>query len=207
MTVRKSASPNIATVTDNSGKYLTTDGISTSWSGIGKNYTAVNAGGTALTGATSITVSGISAKDDIQIIVNQASSANISAFFSITFNSDSTAKYNYAGLYGINNSVSTNWIWGLGESSIGTSSLPFGRLGDQAGAAGYVTGGIRISGANASGVKIVSVTEGASVGSGINGRIYGYQGWYAGTSAISSVTITSSTGNFDNGTIYVFASA
>jgi hypothetical protein len=171
----------------------------------GKNYTAVNSGGTALTGATTITVSGISAKDDILVIVAGASSANVSAFFDFQFNSDTGANYNYAGTYGTNNSTSANYDFSNGENSIGTTAYPFGRMTNNAGS--LIHGGLRISGANASGVKILSSTNGLSAIGGINGRIFVNQGWYSGTSAISSISIKSSTGNFDAGTIYVFASA
>jgi hypothetical protein len=171
----------------------------------GKNYTAVNSGGTALTGATTITVSGISAKDDILVIVAGASSANVSAFFDFQFNSDTGANYNYAGTYGTNNSTSANYDFSNGENSIGTTAYPFGRMTNNAGSS--VHGGLRISGANASGVKILSSTNGLSAVGGITGRIFVNQGWYSGTSAISSISIKSSTGNFDAGTIYVFASA
>lgn len=171
----------------------------------GKNYTAVNAGGTALTGATSITVSGISAKDDIQVLIVDASSANASSFFSFTFNSDTTAKYNYAGMYGVSESTEANFDFGNGENTIGGTSYPFGRMSQSA--TSRIDGGLRISGANSSGVKVISATNGVVSQNQIQARVYATQGWYSGTSAISSITITSSTGNFDGGTIYVFASA
>lgn len=171
----------------------------------GKNYTAVNSGGTALTGATSITVSGISAKDDIQVLVVDASSANQSSFFSFTFNSDTTTKYNFAGMYGVSESTEANFDFGNGENTIGGTSYPFGRMSQSS--ASRIDGGLRISGANSSGVKIISAAQGVVSQNNIQARVYSTQGWYSGTSAISSITITSSTGNFDGGTIYVFASA
>jgi hypothetical protein len=61
--------------------------------GYNPNYALINAGGTALTGAATITISGISGKKDLFIIIDSGSSANASSEFSIRFNADSAANY------------------------------------------------------------------------------------------------------------------
>jgi hypothetical protein len=63
-------------------------------------------------------------------------------------------------------------------------------------------GSILIYGCNAAGVKPFQLT--GTSGTGANGKNYLGNGHYAGTSAISSVSILSSGGNFDAGTVFVY---
>jgi hypothetical protein len=58
----------------------------------GKSYSLLNLGGTALTGASTITVSGISSVDDLIIVIVGMSSVNGSSTLNIRINSD---KSNY----------------------------------------------------------------------------------------------------------------
>jgi hypothetical protein len=60
----------------------------------GANWTLLNAGGTLLTGATTITVSGISGADKIMVVIGEnVSSANASSEISVRFNSDTGSNY------------------------------------------------------------------------------------------------------------------
>ena len=60
----------------------------------GANWSLLNSGGTALTGATTVTVSGISAKDKLMLVVDGASAA-ASAVISIRFNGDTGNNYTF----------------------------------------------------------------------------------------------------------------
>lgn len=157
----------------------------------------------ALTGATTITISGISGKNQLLIVILDGSSANASSFFDIRFNSDGTAKYNEFGqniiaasAYASSN-FTTRAIFGAtaatvaGMSGVSTSTI---------------SGAMTVQGCNGSGLKVWNLV-GASVGSTSNGQYsYNLQGFYEGTSTISSVSLRSSSGNFDAGTLYVYGS-
>jgi len=158
------------------------------------NYTAINAGGTALTGATTITVSGISGKNSIMILVDGASSANASSSFYVRFNSDSGGNYGAVGL------VVTNTAAGNTGGYYGGDRIDIAKMTNSAG--GACSFNMIVDGTNTSGRKFVTASSAGDVGT--NSEFRSINGWYSGTSAISSVSIISSTGNFDAGTIFVF---
>ena len=167
------------------------------WSALPGNvidYTAINSGGTALTGATTITISGISGKSSLMILVDGASSANASSSFSVRFNSDSGANYGAVGL------VVTNTAAGNTGGFYGGQQIDIAKMTNSGG--GACSFNMIVSGTNATGRKFVTASSGGDVGTGSEFR--SINGWYSGTSAISSVSLISSTGNFDAGTIYVF---
>jgi hypothetical protein len=160
-------------------------------------WTLINTGGTALTGATTITVSGINHKK-IKIIFSQASSANASAQIQLRFNTDSTTKYGQYAL-GVAAASTNDATPGFDDndrfylSTIGSS------------ASGQSSGVMTCDNALSTGIKMVQGTFAASA-TGWGGRT-GFFGQYSGTSAISSVSLISDSGNFDNGTIYIYGVA
>jgi hypothetical protein len=172
-------------------------------SGGGANWSLLNAGGTALTAATTITVSGISGKDKIMVIVKDAS-ASASSQYSIRFNADSGAKYSY---YGINNSGQAAWAAdNFGDQgTLADTKIQFGM--QSAAAAGRINGYLLATGCNTSGVKIFNMATGANISGSNTQRQYVMGGLFDDTATISSVSIISSIGNFDAGTIYIYTSA
>jgi len=174
-------------------------------SGGGSTWTLLNSGGTALTGATTITVSGISAQDKIMIFVFEASSANAGATISVRFNSDSGGNYYPFG--GYNEATGSQYDQlGLYSGAAGDRFI-LGRIENDA--AGRVSGSAFIQNATAtSGVKMVNfLGTGGNFAAGGNQRNYFGWGYYNSTSAISSISVLTNTGNFDNGTVYVYTSA
>jgi hypothetical protein len=172
--------------------------------GGGANWSLVNAGGTALTGASTITVSGISGADKILIFVNGGvSSASASSVIRFRLNADSGANYYSSGWeyiantsYGVNN---------LQSYYFDSTSVYLGTMA--AGAAS--TGGMYalLSGCNASGLKVFNCAGGFSDSSGTGGSSIVSGGYYDSASTISSVSLISSVGNFDRGTLYIYKSA
>jgi hypothetical protein len=189
------------------GQILTVAGGVPSWAtatAAGTNWSLVNAGGTALTGATTITVSGISGADKLMIMVAGASSANVSSLFSLRINADSGANYNQYGLENTADASYNTGVFAIRDSTSGTS-LAFGKMTSSAN--GIVSGYCQITGGNASGAKMLHLAVGASNPAGSTQMQNSTGGYWTGSATISSVSIISSTGNFDAGTIYVYKSA
>jgi hypothetical protein len=165
------------------------------------NFTLLNSGGTALTGAATITVSGISGINFLHIFIYQASSVNASAAFTMRFNGDTGNNY----LYGIGrfNAASTYDADSFNAtSSDSASSIPLGRISTDS--ASHISGVVTLNGCNAAGIKIINLGLGGTRGTGYD-QIESFGGGvYTGSSTISSVSLISSTGNFDGGTIYVY---
>jgi len=57
-------------------------------------WTLLNAGGTALTGAQTITVSGISGANQVMVVFVGASAVNAADTLAVRINTDTTTKYN-----------------------------------------------------------------------------------------------------------------
>jgi len=159
------------------GQILTVSGGVPTWatpSGAA-NFALVNTGGTALTGAAVITVSGISGKN-----------------------------YNY---YGTRQAGSATYAPNVftGVSGVNQTSIPTGTL--SAVSTSRLHGTFMFDGCNTSGVKTFSGAAGGTA-SGDNGQqSVQYGGFYNSTSTISSISLRSSAGNFNNGTLFVYASA
>ena len=170
------------------------------------NFTLVNAGGTAMSGSATVTVSGISGKNSLFIFIDNASSVNTGVNVSLRINADSTAtNYVWAGTYQKAGSTYSSGNF-IGSSSYFTGASSYQLLRQSDTATNEFFAGITILGANASGYKIISANGGAG-GTGVTQEGYNTQGFYKGSSTVSSISIISSSGNFDAGTLYVYASA
>jgi hypothetical protein len=174
------------------------------WAAVGgsspTSFASLNGAGTALTGATTITVSSLSGYNKFFVAITGASSDTADSAFTIRFNADTASNYIYNGLnfnMQAPNILAGSWL----AASATATSFPL--LGTLQGAAAAQNGSFTIDGANSSGVKIVDLI-------GINnwqvngGLSWIYKGYYTGTSVISSISIISSVGNFDAGTIIVY---
>lgn len=164
-----------------------------------KNYALLNTGGTALTGATTVTINSIGGYDDLLIIVDDGSSASANSFFSFRFNSDSGSVYGQPGFMAVNDTAYSSTTTLTSTGSYTATSFSFGRLAGD----GLITeGSIRVSGAKSTtGFKVVSVAVGSQ---GTDGRSNIYNGIWRNTAAITSISLISSVGNWDGGTAYVF---
>jgi hypothetical protein len=169
----------------------------------GANWSLLNAGGTALTGAQTVTVSGISGKDKIMVLVAQASSVNALVGIGVRFNTDTANNYYSYGSY----------IY------VG-STYSAGNFGDQQGASGavyiaatsttangYGSGYCILTGANSSGVKSYQSGGSGWTSGGTDQTQYNTGGYYNSASTISSISIFSTSGNLDAGTVFVYTSA
>lgn len=194
------------------GQVLTADsttatGLKWATAGADANWTLVNAGGTALTGAATVTVSGISAKDKLWIFIDAASSANSSAGIGIRLNGDTASNYYPVGIRIAGESSYSNNNISPDPSSAATArdNIQLLQLSGSASSQGF--GSLLITGCNTSGVKVFNGV-GSALAFGSSGeRHFIRQGYYNSSSTITSVSVFSNSGNLDNGTVFVYQSA
>lgn len=167
-------------------------------------WSLLNSGGTALSGAQTVTISGISRKDKIMIIIDQASSAN-QAYIGIRLNDDTGSNYyEYGQELVAESTYAANTV--LRGRSNSATYIAVGRMNGST--SSVVSGTCLISGCDSAGVKIYQMSGGGHTTTSQNGqRLFNSGGYYNSASTISSVSIYSNTGNLDSGTVYVYASA
>jgi hypothetical protein len=161
--------------------------------GAADNYELINPGGTALTGASTITISGISGKNRLYIestywITTASGPSNIE----IRLNTDSGSNYLYYG--------TAQTIGGTNVGFNGSGGSEW-RVGRNSNANGYCAFAMNINGTNAAGYKTMQFSSFNLVNPSI---AYTGTGRYSGTSTISSISIISSAGDFTGGTLFVY---
>lgn len=163
------------------------------------NFILLNAGGTALTGAQTITVSGISAKNEIMVQVRGASSASAGSTIGIRINGDTASNYKQSGGQ-VSGSPAIANAYNFDDTFIYNGDMSNN-------AASLVNSFTIISGANASGVKVFSTTgSGTPAGGAIQTfRVGG--GVWENSATITSISVFSSVGNLDAGNVFVYTTA
>ena len=193
--------------TGTNGQYLTTNGTTNSWGTISTaatNWSLLNAGGTALTGAQTITVSGISGKDKIMVLIDNGSSASSGSTITMRLNADTGS--NYASI-GFKMEVGATYSTNLGNVQGGLTSTAWQVCKMASNAASNIYVGAILSGCNSSGVKVIQSQAGVGAGGGSAGEYPIFAGFWNNSATVTSVSIISSAGNWDSGTIYVYTSA
>ena len=193
------------------GQLLTVDSAEatglkwTTPSAAGANWSLLNAGGTALSGSQTIDITGISGKDKILVLIDGASGGTASSDVLVRVNSDNNANHYFWSGNGatVGSSYGTGTLFGTGNFT--DSKFIIGGMSNNA--ASLVYGYCLITGCNSSGVKAAQVSGGGTGGGGNGHDLYNYGGIYTESATISSVNITNTIGNFDAGTVYVYASA
>jgi hypothetical protein len=178
------------------GTVLTSDGDTAEWAAASAGALSLellNTGGTALTGAASITVN-VASKDHYVLFVPGASSANASSVFTLRINGDTGGNYRYQGLQLTNNATPAR------VQQIGASSLAIGTMGNSASADVKFT--VFVNGGAGSGIKSLNTFSGGDTGT--TDVAYSIGGSWDNAAAITSFTLISSTGNFDSGTLFIY---
>ena len=155
------------------------------------NLTLLNTGGTALTGAGTITVN-VSSYDSYFIFIDSASSTNASAYYRLRFNSDSGNNYGFVNVGSQTTSV-------FNQSNV-TSIINLARNDSTAG--NSIVCMASVLGGKTTGLKIISATS--SAGTGSNAESLSTTAYWNNSAAITSISLLASTGNFDNGTIFIY---
>lgn len=182
------------------GQVLTADstastGLKWAAAGAADNFTLINTGGTALTGASTITVSSISNKNKLFIRIENASSSSSGSQIRLRFNTDSGTNYGRIALANAGGSID-----GSADRYNTLDHIVLARMGNVAG--DFMDVFATVEGTNSSGVKILQ-SAGYGSGSGTYNQPVAIS-TYSGTSTISSVSVLTTAGNFDAGTIYVY---
>jgi hypothetical protein len=160
------------------------------------NYSLINSGGTALTGAATITISGISGKNRLFCLIFNASSASGNSNFYVRLNSDTGSNYGYFNPLVIAPDSVTH------DSDDVSDKCYVGAI--SANAASTLAGFISVDGCNSAGIKTIEHATGSTNATGGNAQLNVGGGYWSGTGTVTSISITSDTGNFDNGTIWVY---
>lgn len=189
------------------GQYLQADSTASTglkWATVAstKNFSLLNAGGTSLSGSATVTVSGISNQDFLWILITDASTVNTNSTIKLRLNADSTSG-NYK-LFGQYNSVTATTSAAKIDKQNGNNQdgIPLWVL---ANAAGEAAGGISIFGCATAGVKVFDSIIGTD--KTYTNEWFEGKGIYIGTSTISSISLVSSSGNFDAGTVFVYGAS
>lgn len=165
------------------------------------NWTLLNSGGTALTGATSITVS-FTAPKRLMILMIGAS-AGARSFFTLRPNNISSADYSVAGAFlQIANTTPNNYIRSNPYGAYSTNTdIAFGTMSNSA--SSQVNAACSINLTDQTGWKDYAITAAGTDDFGEGNQLYFTQGILEASATITSITVLSSVGNFDAGTIYV----
>lgn len=158
------------------------------------NLAILNSGGTTLSGATT-TVS-FTAKSKLLIVITSGSSNTAYDTLALRFNSD----------------TGSNYVWNAWRLTYGAPStaLSYGQstqtsmyIAEQSGTAtqNNLTASILVQDADQTGLRPIDFVSGSST---TDGNAFIGNGYYKGTSAITSVSIVSLSGSLDNGTVYVY---
>jgi hypothetical protein len=169
------------------------------------NWSLLNAGGTALTGAQTITVSGISGANQVMIVFVSASNGQAGTALGIRLNTDTGSNYNSYGTYVYSPAA---YVTGGISQNITTTNGTYIGIGNLSGSVGSAGSGYcLISGTNAAGVKPFQAVSGFSRDANDSQQNNIIGGLYSGTSTISSISMYSPSSNFDAGTVYVYTTA
>ena len=171
----------------------------------GASYSLLNSGGTSLTGS-SVTVSGISGKETIYVLLSDVQMDTNEATMRIRINGDTGSNYQFYGSsYTVKTSYAASIFGSTGSGGAGEAQINLAKS-SSAGTSIY-RGGFTIQAANSTGIKTVDTAGNFTNGTGENNTAVNFRGIYTGTSAVSSVTIFANTGNFSAGTVYVYTTA
>ena len=165
------------------------------------NWTLLNAGGTALTGAATITVSFTAPKQILVLMIG--ASAGARSFFTLRPNDISTADYSVAGAaLQIANATPNNYIRSNPYGAYSTNTdIAFGTMSNSA--SSQVNAACKINLTDQTGWKDYAVDAAGTDDFGEGNQLYFTQGILEASAAITSIKVLSSVGNFDAGTIYV----
>ena len=186
------------------GQVLTVASGIPSWAtpagGSGKTWTLINTGGTSLSGSSSVTVSGISGKEDLLILVYYAPITNASSEMQVRFNGDTGS--NYTSYY---NTITASSSYSVdsynAEVNQNANYITIGKTSNNN--TSEICAGMTVSGCKSTGIKNFWFNGGGSAKTGTGHVQRVGQGIYSASAAITSVNVSAGS-NFTGGTLYVY---
>lgn len=165
-----------------------------------KSFALLNAGGTALTGATTVTVSAIGGYDQYYVLISGASAGSFANIY-LRLNTDTGNNYN---LFGFVINPDTTYAAGAFEPVNLTSQNKYRLACIGNDGVGTVSGGFTIAGANTSGLKMITASGGGKAPGFVGQSVASTVGYYNSSTVISSISIFSDASNLDAGTMYIY---
>jgi hypothetical protein len=164
------------------------------------SFSLLNSGGTSLSG-TSTTVSGISGKSVILVLISNASTDFAGDAIGIKVNGSTTSIYTAKGFraFGLS-AYDKTFLSGDGGLN---SYIPVGQMSSTAGS--QLQGSVLIQGCNSTGGKVFTSSGGADASSGADALAQTSNGFINLSAAITSVSVVALNGSFDAGTMFVYA--
>ena len=164
------------------------------------NFSLIGTG--TLTGAATITVSGLSNLNNIYVMINEASSASASSSIQLRLNADSGSNYDYF-YYDLtaNSTYSVSSIFDA-NASLNQAQFLLGKMSDSA--SSRVIGYCKIEGGATAGQKMIQFATGGTPSSSNNSKFTNGSGVWDNSSTITSISLISTIGNFDGGTFLVY---
>ena len=168
--------------------------------GVPTNWTLLNSGGTALTGAASITVSFAAPKRLMVLMVGASGGAR--SFITLRPNNISSADYSAAGMNAQFSNTPGSYALTYGYGAYSTyTDIPMGTMSNNA--ASTVDAALVMNLTDQTGWKDFTVGAAGTNTVGEGNQLYSIAGILEASATITSITVLSSVGNFDAGTIYV----
>jgi hypothetical protein len=137
------------------------------------------------------------------VLIIQASSASGDSFIGIRLNTDTGNNYYWAGNIIISTGTYSRDSY-FGDINFPADLFPIGKMSGAVGS--QVSGTAIFDGCNTTGVKSFQLNGGGTPSADNGARLYNIGGYYNSASTISSVSIFSSSGNLDAGTVYIYTS-
>lgn len=171
------------------------------WVATGTTWTLLNSGGTPLSGSGETVISGISNRSQLMILISGASSASASSNLGVRINADTGSNYNHYGsiIRPASSTVSADFN---AVNNTSGSSFTIARMSNNAASA--MSAYVRLDGCTSGDLVGMWSAGSGSAGAGADQGVYASGGFYDGSAVVTSVTVLSSVGNFDAGTIYVY---
>jgi hypothetical protein len=189
------------------GQVLSSDGDTVEWvtpSGAATTWTLLNTGGTALTGAATITISGISDQEKLMIFIDGASAGSGDSI-GVRIQGSASGYETNAGVIRRPSSYDATVV---GSETGGSNAAYLGKMSNNTNST--VSGYLLITNAKQTGTvpRIYHGAGGTAAGSGTNDHRNYTIGGRVTTAVITNVSAFAfGGGNFDAGTIFVFGSA
>jgi hypothetical protein len=188
------------------GDVLTVAGGVPTWAAPsgGTSWVLLNAGGTALTSASTITISSINGYEKYMIFLKDCSTTTINDTVYLRINTDSGSNYSQFGAYQRPDTAYAATLFS-GISEVGVGQIEVAQM-NSSGTTARAHSTILIDGGKNTGIKGVQVLTGTNpLGGGYGSKNYQTGGIYSSSAVLSSISLVA-TNNFDLGTVYVYGS-